>query len=65
MSFELCNSPTMFMMMMNEIFSDLLDHGVVSYLDDILIYSKMVKEHDQPLKLVVQRLREKSLCKAV
>jgi hypothetical protein len=31
--------------MMNTIFFDLLDHGVLVYLDDVLIYSKTVEEH--------------------
>jgi hypothetical protein len=31
--------------MMNEIFFDLLDNGVLCYLDDLLIYSKNVADH--------------------
>jgi hypothetical protein len=31
--------------MMNHVFFDLLDKGVVVYLDDVLIYSRDVKSH--------------------
>ena len=31
--------------MVNTIFFDLLDRGVIVYLDDILIYTKTVDEH--------------------
>ncbi len=30
---------------MNTIFFDLLDEGVVCYLDDLLLYSKSVEQH--------------------
>lgn len=30
---------------MNSVFFDLLDNGVLCYLDDLLIYSKSVDEH--------------------
>jgi len=30
---------------MNTIFFDLLDEGVLVYLDDVLIYTKTVEEH--------------------
>ena len=61
MPFGLCNARATFMMMMNNIFCNLLDWGVVTYLDDILIYSKTVEEHERLLKLVLQRLRENGL----
>ena len=31
--------------MMNTIFFELLDRGVLVYLDDVLIYTKTVEEH--------------------
>ena len=40
MPFGLANAPATFQNMMNEIFRDMIDLGVVIYLDDILIYSE-------------------------
>jgi len=37
MPFTLVNAPTTFQAMMNKIMPEFLDHGVVVYLDDILI----------------------------
>ena len=31
--------------MMNRVFFELLDEGVLCYLDDLLIYSKSIAEH--------------------
>jgi hypothetical protein len=45
MFFRLMNSPSTFQTMMNDIFHNLIMEGVVCiYLDDILIFSKMLKE---------------------
>jgi hypothetical protein len=43
MPFGLANAPATFQNMMNEILRDLLDHGVICYIDDILIYSETQK----------------------
>ena len=39
--FGLTSAPGVFMHIMNQLFEDLLDQGVVVFLDDILIYSTM------------------------
>ena len=46
MPFGLTNAPSTFQDMMNHIFSDILDLGVIAYTDDILIYTKKEEEHD-------------------
>ncbi len=45
MPFGLSNAPAMFQWMMNIIFFDLLDNGVLCYLDDLLVYSRTIEEH--------------------
>ncbi|WVZ80327.1 hypothetical protein U9M48_027813 [Paspalum notatum var. saurae] len=46
---------------MNSVFMDYLDKFVVVFIDDILIYSKTEAEHEEHLRLVLQRLREHKL----
>jgi len=41
--------------MMNTILQECLDHGVVVYLDDILIYSSRMEEHEALVKQVLAR----------
>lgn len=45
MPFGLSTAPSTFQRMMNNVFFDLLDNGVLCYLDDLLLYSKTVEEH--------------------
>ncbi|WVZ84470.1 hypothetical protein U9M48_031500 [Paspalum notatum var. saurae] len=61
MSFGLTNAPAFFMYMMNSVFMNELDKFVVVFIDDILIYSKSEKEHEEHLKVVLTRLREHKL----
>ena len=49
------------MHLMNMVFIDYLDVFVVIFIDDILIFSKTEEEHEQHLRLVLQRLREHQL----
>ena len=41
---------------MNNLFSDMLDSGLVMFLDNILAYSHMEKEHIMQLKQILVRL---------
>ena len=54
MFFSLTNSPETFQMMMNDIFCDLIAKGAVCvYLDDILIYTKTLEEHQWIMHIVL------------
>ena len=61
MSFGLTNAPAHFMYLMNSVFMPELDKFVVVFIDDILIYSKSDKEHEEHLRIVLQRLRDHKL----
>ena len=61
MPFGLTNAPTVFMDLMNRVFSPYLDKFVVVFIDDILIYFKIRGDHAEHLRTVLQVLREKQL----
>ncbi|WVZ75956.1 LOW QUALITY PROTEIN: hypothetical protein U9M48_023968 [Paspalum notatum var. saurae] len=61
MSFGLTNAPAFFMYMMNSMFMNELDKFVIVFIDDILIYSKNEKEHEEHMRIVLTRLREQKL----
>ncbi len=62
MFFRLTNSPTTFQWMMNDIFHNLIREGkAMIYLDDILIFSKNLDEHQQIVKRILQCLRKNKL----
>jgi hypothetical protein len=59
MPFGLANVPATFTDLMNQVFHDFLDQSIVVFIDDILIYSKSLEEHEYHLRRVLQRLKEK------
>ena len=61
MPFGLKNALATFYNLMNVVLFDYLDAFVVVYLDDIVVYSKTLTEHEKHLRLVFQRLRENRL----
>jgi hypothetical protein len=61
MSFGLTNALAYFMYLMNSVFMLELDKFVMVFIDDILVYSKSMEEHEEHLRIVLQRLREHQL----
>jgi hypothetical protein len=59
--FGLTNALGVFMSLMNGVFRECLDKFVQVFIDDILIYSWTIEEHDKHLRLVLQCLRENKL----
>jgi hypothetical protein len=54
MSFGLTNVLTHFMYLMNSVFMLELDKFVMVFIDDILVYSKTMEEHEEHLQIVLQ-----------
>ena len=61
MPFGLTNALAAFRDLMNKVFHPYLDQFVIVFIDNILLYSKNVKEHAFHLRVVLQTLRERHL----
>ncbi|GKA55498.1 putative reverse transcriptase domain-containing protein [Tanacetum coccineum] len=61
MPFGLTNAPAVFMDLMNRVCKPYLDKFVIVFIDDILIYSKNKKEHEEHLKAILELLRKEEL----
>ncbi|VVA41587.1 PREDICTED: retrotransposon, partial [Prunus dulcis] len=59
--FGLTNAPAAFMDLMNRVFRPYLDHFVIVFIDDILVYSQTLEGHKKHLRLVLRTLRRKQL----
>ncbi|GJW61734.1 reverse transcriptase domain-containing protein [Tanacetum coccineum] len=58
MPFGLTNAPAVFMDLMNRVCKPYLDKFVIVFIDDILIYSKNKKEHEEHLKANLELLKK-------
>ncbi|GKE88227.1 putative reverse transcriptase domain-containing protein [Tanacetum coccineum] len=61
MPFGLTNAPAVFMDLMNRVCKPYLDRFVIVFINDILIYSKSIKEHEGHLKLILNLLKNEEL----
>ncbi|GJS75429.1 putative reverse transcriptase domain-containing protein [Tanacetum coccineum] len=61
MPFRLTNAPAVFMDLMNRVCKPYLDKFIIVFIDDILIYSKDEKEHEEHLKAIWELLKKEKL----
>nr|GEZ68357.1 hypothetical protein [Tanacetum cinerariifolium] len=59
--FGLTNAPAVFMDLMNRVCKPYLDEFMIVIIDDILIYSKNKKEHEEHLKTILELLKKEEL----
>jgi hypothetical protein len=61
MPFGLCNAPAAFQSLINETLIDCLDDFASAYLDDVLIFSNTLEEHERHVRDVITRLQKAGL----
>ncbi|GKE98567.1 putative reverse transcriptase domain-containing protein [Tanacetum coccineum] len=57
----LTNAPAVFIDLMNRVCKPYLDKFIIVFIDDILIYSKDEKEHEEHLKAILELLKKEKL----
>ncbi|XP_048129409.1 uncharacterized protein LOC125313647 [Rhodamnia argentea] len=58
MLFGSTNAPATFLDMMHRVFGEFLDRFIIVFIDDILVYSNSLEEHECSLNIVLRTLRE-------
>nr|GFC15595.1 putative reverse transcriptase domain-containing protein [Tanacetum cinerariifolium] len=61
MPFGLTNAPAVFMDLMNRVCKPYLGKFVIVFINDVLIYSKDKKEHEEHLKAILELLKKEEL----
>nr|GEZ78330.1 putative reverse transcriptase domain-containing protein [Tanacetum cinerariifolium] len=61
MPFKLTNASAVFMDLMNQLYKPYLDKFMIVFIDDILIYSKDEKKHEEHLKAILELLKKEEL----
>ncbi|GJV13560.1 putative reverse transcriptase domain-containing protein [Tanacetum coccineum] len=61
MPFGLTNTSAVFMDLMNRVCKPYLDKFMIVFIDDILIYSRNKKEHEEHLKAILELLKKEEL----
>nr|GFA09497.1 putative reverse transcriptase domain-containing protein [Tanacetum cinerariifolium] len=61
MLFGLTNTPAIFMDLINQVYKPYLDKFLIVFIDDMLIYSKYEREHEEHLKVILELLKKEEL----
>jgi hypothetical protein len=61
MPFGMCNAPTTFHRMTNDILRDFLNKFVTVDLDDVYVYNHTLEDHVEHLRVVLQRFKDEGL----
>ncbi|GJW04540.1 putative reverse transcriptase domain-containing protein [Tanacetum coccineum] len=61
MSFGLTNAPAVFMDLINRVCKLYLDKFMIVFINEVLIYSKNKKEHEEHLRLILRLLKKEEL----
>lgn len=61
MPFGLCNAPATYQRAMDIILEEFRGKCTLPYLDDIIIYSQNIEQHERDLRAVMNRLKEAGL----
>nr|GEY77645.1 hypothetical protein [Tanacetum cinerariifolium] len=61
MPFGLTNALAIFMDLMNQVYKPYFDKFMIVFIDDIIIYSKDEKEHEEHLKAILELLKKEEL----
>jgi len=61
MSFELKNASVIFQQLINDMLREYLDDFVITYLNDILIYSENLEMHHKHMQKVLKKLKKRAL----
>ena len=65
MQFRLINVPAIFQKRINSVLGEHLDKFIITYLNNIIIYSNSKEEHFKYIKQVLQRLADKKILVAI
>nr|GEU58475.1 putative reverse transcriptase domain-containing protein [Tanacetum cinerariifolium] len=64
MPFGLTNTHAVSIDLMNRVCKPYLDKFIIVFIDDILVYSKDIKEHEKHLKIILELLKKERLLKS-
>jgi len=61
MPFVLCNAPAAFQQWINEVLMEHIDMCCIMYLDDVLIYSNTLQQHQKDVSNILEAIRKSGM----